>query len=87
MRWLEDTDTFDAATGVNHELTEIRDESGNPEPAELWTTCSTPRELRLLLERAGLAVDHIWSVEPGKYAADDPSITTPELLAIGHRPA
>jgi SAM-dependent methyltransferase len=85
VRWLEETDTFDAAVGVNHETTEIRNEDGRPEPAELWTTCSTPRELRLLFDRAGLDVDQIWSVEPGKYGANPPTITTPELLAIGHR--
>ena len=87
VRWLEDTDTFDAATGVNHENTEIRTETGSAEPAELWTTCSTPRELRLLFAAAGLDVDQIWSVEPGKYAPNPASITTPELLAIGCRPA
>jgi SAM-dependent methyltransferase len=85
VRWLEETDTFDAGTGVNHETTEIRNEDGRAEPAELWTTCSTPRELRLLFDQAGLDVDQIWSVEPGKYGANPPSITTPELLAIGRR--
>jgi SAM-dependent methyltransferase len=85
VRWLEDHDTFDAATGVNHETTEIRDESGARHAAELWTTCSTPRELRLLFDRAHLTVDAVHSVEPGRYAPDPPSIDTPELLVIGHR--
>ncbi len=39
---------FDAATGVNHERTEIRNEAGEAIEAELWTGCYTPRELRLL---------------------------------------
>jgi SAM-dependent methyltransferase len=86
VRWLEEHDTFDAATGVNHETTEIRDEEGRAVPADLWTTCSTPRELRLLFDRAGLAVDEIHSVEPGRYAANAPSVDTPELLVLGHRP-
>jgi SAM-dependent methyltransferase len=85
VRWLEDHDTFDAATGVNHETTEIRDESGARHDAELWTTCSTPRELRLLVERAGLSVDAVHSVEPGRYAANPPAIDTPELLVLAHR--
>ena len=86
VRWLEEHDTFDAATGVNHETTEIRDEQGTATAADLWTTCSTPRELRLLFDRAGLAVDAIHSVEPGKYRATPPTIDTPELLVLGHRP-
>jgi SAM-dependent methyltransferase len=87
VRWLEDRDTFDAATGVNHELTEIRDEAGATAPADLWTTCSTPRELRMLFERNQLAVDAIWSVEPGKYATNAPGIDSPEFLVLAHRKA
>ena len=83
VRWLEETDTFDAATGVNHEPTEVRDESGATCAADLWTTCTTPKELRLMFEHAGLTVDEIWSVEPGCYERRPPSIDTPEFLVIG----
>lgn len=82
LRWLEDTDRFDAATAVNHEITEVRDSGGVPMGADLWTTCTTPRELRLLMERAGLVVCDIWSVAPGSYAANPPTIDLPEFLAI-----
>ncbi|MEY2588877.1 MAG: hypothetical protein QOJ67_861 [Acidimicrobiaceae bacterium] len=78
--------TFDPATGIAHEHTEVRDEAGNPRPAELWTTCYTPRELRLLLERVGLVVDDIWSVEPGQYGRTAPTIESAELLAVAHKP-
>ena len=49
VRFLEDTDTFDAARGVNHERTDaaVRGRAVDTE-ADLWTTCFTPRELRLL---------------------------------------
>jgi SAM-dependent methyltransferase len=87
VRWLEEQDRFDAATGVNHELTEVRDEAGAVAPADLWTTCSTPRELRLLCERLDLVVDDIWSVEPGRYAATPPTIDSPEFLVLAHRMA
>jgi SAM-dependent methyltransferase len=87
VRWLEDHDTFDAATGVNHEPTEIRDEAGVRATTDLWTTCSTPRELRMLFERAELVVDDIWSVEPGHYTAAEPTIDTPEFLVLAHREA
>jgi SAM-dependent methyltransferase len=87
VRWIEDHDTFDAATGVNHEPTEIRGESGARATTDLWTTCSTPRELRMLFERAELAVDAIWSVEPGRYATDPPGIDSPEFLVLARREA
>jgi len=86
VRWLEETDTFDAAGGVNHERTELRDEDGMRADAELWTTCYTPRELRLMGERAGLAVDHLWSVTPGGYDMAPPTIDTHEFLLVARRP-
>jgi SAM-dependent methyltransferase len=87
VRWLEGTDTFDAAAGVNHERTEVRDEHGVPTEVDLWTTCFTPRELRLLAARAGLRVRALWSVTPGDYAAVAPSIDSPEFLLVAERPA
>ena len=86
VRWLEDHDTFDAAGAVNHETTELRDSEGRRADAELWTTCYTPRELRLLAERCGFSVDHIWSVTPGEYDRNAPSTDTPEFLLLAHRP-
>ena len=86
VRWLEDADTFDADAGVNHERTSVRDEAGAESDADLWTTCFTPRELRLLAERSGLRVRAIWSVTPGAYAEAPPSIDTPEFLLLAERP-
>jgi len=85
VRWLEDHDAFDAEAGVNHERTEVRDESGTAVPVDLWTTCFTPRELRLLAGRAGLGVDAIWSVTPGAYARAAPTVDTPEFLLVARR--
>jgi SAM-dependent methyltransferase len=85
VRHLEDSE-FDAATGVNHEHTEIRDQSGRRKATELWTTCFTPRELRMLATDAGLSVDAVWSVAPGAYAAHPPEIDQPEFLLVGTRP-
>ena len=86
VRWLEDTDTFDAAGGVNHELAELRDGDGARAEADLWTTCYTPRELRLVAERSGLVVDHIWSVTPGGYDMAPPTIDTHEFLLVARTP-
>ena len=85
VRWLEDHDRFDAATAVNHEDTEVRDPSGRAVPAELWTTCYTPRELRMIVERSGLVVSDIWSVSPGEYARHVPDLDHHEFLVVAGR--
>jgi SAM-dependent methyltransferase len=77
---------FDAATGVSHELTEIRSESGDRRTVDLWTGCYTPRELRLLMTSHGLAVDSVSSVEPGAYGFAPATVESPEFLAIAHLP-
>jgi SAM-dependent methyltransferase len=87
VRWLEGGDSFDAEAGVNHERTEVKDESGADAPADLWTTCFTPRELRLLATGAGLIPRNVWSVTPGAYAEDAPTVGSPEFLLIADRPA
>jgi SAM-dependent methyltransferase len=86
VRYLEDHDTFDADRGVNHERSTVRSEHGDELDVDLWTSCFTPRELRLMADDAGLVVDHLWSVTPGRYAADPPDLDHPELLLVAHRP-
>ena len=76
---------FDAATGVNHERTEIRNEAGEAVVTELWTGCYTPRELRLLSEAFGLRVDSISSVEPGAYSLAPPTADSAEFLLLATR--
>jgi SAM-dependent methyltransferase len=85
VRFLGEADSFDAERGVNHEHTAVRNEDGVEVPADLWTTCFTPRELRLLAEAAGLRPEHIWSVTPGGYAARPPDIDHPEFLLVATR--
>ncbi len=86
VRFLEDTDAFDAATGVNVEQTTLKDETGAEIPFELDTTCFTPRELRLLCAATGLEVEHIWSTTPGAYARNPPDLDHPEFLVQARRP-
>jgi cyclopropane fatty-acyl-phospholipid synthase-like methyltransferase len=86
VRHLESGDTFDAATGVNHESATIRDAAGTERTFDLWTTCYTPRELELLATRAGLRVDDVYGVAPGRYARTPPSIDVPEHLLVATRP-
>ena len=86
IRYLEDADTFDAGTGVNHERTSLRSPGGVAAEHDLWTTCFTPRELRLLASRAGLGVEQLWSVTPGEYARNLPDLDHPEFLLVARRP-
>jgi SAM-dependent methyltransferase len=85
VRFLGEADSFDAERGVNHEHTAIRDEEGREAPAELWTTCFTPRELRLMAEAAGLRPDHVWSVTPGDYARRPPNTELHEFLLVASK--
>ena len=86
IRYLPEQTTFDAAAGVAHERTTIKDEEGRDADADLWTTCFTPRELRLLAAASGLEVEHIWSVDPGGYAERPPDLEHAELLIVARRP-
>ena len=81
VKYHDDAD-FDAASGVSHERTEIRSESGESKTVDLWTGCYTPRELRLLLGTHGFAVKSISSVEPGAYGCEPATIESPEFLLI-----
>ncbi|MDA8047953.1 MAG: methyltransferase domain-containing protein [Actinomycetota bacterium] len=83
LRHLEPGDTFDAAAGVNHERATVRDESGRDAEFDLWTTCFTPRELRLMAAAAGLGVEGLWSVNPGDYVARPPDLDHAEFLLVG----
>jgi SAM-dependent methyltransferase len=87
VRFLGEADSFDAERGVNHEHTAIRNEEGREIPADLWTTCFTPRELRLMAEAARLVPDQVWSVTPGDYASRPPDLDLPEFLLLASRPA
>jgi SAM-dependent methyltransferase len=86
VRYLEDQDTFDAERGVNHERTTVRSESGEEQAVDLWTSCFTPRELRLLAAASGLHAEHVWSVTPGDYARRPADVDHPELLLVARRP-
>ena len=87
VRILDEDDSFDAASGVNHETTTLKSPEQLQMEAELWTSCFTPRELRLLADRAGLTVRGVWSVTPGDYRPRPPDLESPEYLLVAERPA
>ena len=48
----------------------------------MWTTCFTPRELRLMCAQADLAVQSIHAVKPGDWSPRPPDADHPEFLVI-----
>lgn len=86
IRYLEEGETFDADGGVHHERSPMRNETGRQATFDLWTTCFTPRELRLLCASVGLEVRHLWSVGPGSWQRRRPDLEHPEWLLVAARP-
>ena len=86
LRHLEEGECFDASAGVNHERAVVRDEGGREATFDLWTTCFTPRELRLMAAGAGLVVDGLYAVAPGEYRRSVPDVDHPEWLLVCTRP-
>jgi len=74
--------TFDAGTGVSHEVTEIRNQEGVAQTVDLWTGCYTPRELRLMLAVCDFEPHSISSVDPGGYQEGSATTETSEFLVI-----
>ena len=73
------------AEGRSPEAATVKDEEGRDATFDLWTTCFTPRELRLLAARSGLTVRDLWSVTPGAYRADPPRVDAAEFLLVAQR--
>lgn len=79
---LEEGEVLEAGSGVLRELSTLRDSQGVEEEFEMWTTVFTPRELALIAEAAGLDVEGVYGVAPGRYGAAPPSIDVPEHLLV-----
>jgi SAM-dependent methyltransferase len=82
----EEHRSFDADTGVVHEVANIKDEGGAEHEVEMWTSVYTPRELRLLALGVGLVPETIWSVAPGAYRRKRPDTEHPEFLLVARKP-
>lgn len=85
LRHLEAGETFDARTGVLHEVATLRDPGGREAPFDLWTTTFTARELRALAVSVGLEVHGVHGVSPGDYAVRDPALDRHEVLLVARR--
>lgn len=84
-RYLDETVDFDAERGAYHEVMELRNPEGTRVERDGWTTCFTPRELRLMFAATGLDVEGQWSVSPGDYARRPPDLDHYEYLTLGRR--
>ena len=87
VRFLEDGESFDAATGVFHERSTLRNEEGDEQDFDAWTTCFTARELELLAALGGAVLGAVYGVAPGRYRAASPDLDAPELLLVARRSA
>jgi SAM-dependent methyltransferase len=85
VRFLENGENFDPATGVLHERSAVRNENGDEQVFDLWTTCFTALELALMADRTGLEVVGVHGVTPGRYRAAPPTLDDPELLLLARR--
>jgi SAM-dependent methyltransferase len=85
VRFLDPGDRFDPETGVHYERATLRDNDGTEQEFDLWTTCFTPRELRLMAVGAGLSVEAVSGVAPGHYGEHSPGLEHPELLLLAVR--
>ncbi len=86
LRHLEEGEQFDVSRGVLHEVATVRGPAGDERPFDLWTTCWTPRELRWLAERDGLAVVGVHASAPGRWGSGPPAIDAPGVLLVARRP-
>jgi SAM-dependent methyltransferase len=85
VRFLDAGDRFDPTTGVHHERATLRDSDGTEKDFDLWTTCFTTRELRLMATAAGFTVESVSGVAPGRYGDDRPGLEHPEILLLAVR--
>ncbi len=78
--------SFDPLTATHHEVTTIRSEAGAAAPADLWTTCFTPRELVLLARSVGLEPLDVWSVTSGeRYEPRAAELDEPEFFLTARK--
>ena len=77
---------FDAATGVNHERTEIRNEAGEAvDDRSVDRLLHAPRAAAAVRRRTACASTSISSVEPGAYSLAPPTADSPEFLLLATR--
>jgi SAM-dependent methyltransferase len=84
-RWLAPEDHLDVRRGLVHSPAEVRGPDGHRRTFDLWTSCYSADHLVMLVEQAGLQVDSLSGVEPGRYGLDPPVLTDPELLVLATR--
>lgn len=85
VRYLAPEDALDLGRGIVHSPAEVRGPDGARRTFDLWTACYTPGHLLALCAAAGLRVDALRGVEPGRYGDEPPTVAHPELLVLATR--
>lgn len=85
-RHLAPGDAYDAVHGVHHQVSEVHGPDGRRRRFDLWTSAYTvPGACRLAID-AGLEVQEVAGVEPGRYGGSGVALDDPELLVVARRP-
>lgn len=85
-RHLAPGDAYDVVHGVHHQVSEVRGPDDRTERFDLWTTAYTVGEAHRLATDAGLIVQEVAGVEPGRYGGTGVALDDPELLLVARRP-
>ena len=78
---------FDADAGVAHERTEVRNEAGEVVEVDLWTAATRRASCACSPAAAGLVVDAICAVEPGRLRGDAARRRAPRAPAARYPPS
>ena len=84
-RWIGADDALDVGRGLHHNTADVRNADGESRSFDLWTSCFSAGELRLLATAAGLRVDVVAGVSPGDFGVRQPLLCHPELLLLASR--
>ncbi|MCC7077497.1 MAG: methyltransferase domain-containing protein [Acidimicrobiia bacterium] len=85
LRLEEGDHGFDPASGLFHEVAELRNEAGETQRVEMHTRCYTPQELELMARIAGLEAEGIYGVDPGSFTDAGPTTRAAEFLLLARR--
>jgi SAM-dependent methyltransferase len=86
-RQIGPTDTFDPYTCTTLRRETFTCPTGEQRTADLYTTAFTYRELKMLLESAGLIVEAGYGCEAGDFSRAPLTVDAVEIMMVSRRPA
>lgn len=85
-RWMAPGDALDVGRGLHYCSAEVRGPDGAARTFDLWTQCYDVAQLRMMAAGAGLVVEGVYGVEPGRFERKAPGLRDPELLLLAAKP-